>query len=592
MPIAKIELPDGRIARFEVPDGTTPEQVTAFAEKQFSAKSPAPDTAPSKPFDQFDNQANPFDQFDAPEKKGRGIVDDIKQGAGNLFAGAVRGAGSIGATILAPIDAAARAVGVQNDFIGRTDRRQAMDDGLRTMGADPDSLLYQGGKLGAEIAGTAGAGGVIANGVRAVAPAATGLANAIATGGMRAGAMPGVGNMLTRIAGGGITGTAAAGMIDPENAAVGGAIGAALPPALSVAGAAGRVVGRTIRGPDVAPEVLAAAQQARQAGYVMPPTQVRPSLGNRLAEGFAGKLTTAQNASARNQTVTNRLAAQTIGLPGDVPLTRDAINIVRRDAGQAYDAVANAGVITPGPAYTQALDRIVAPYQTAAQGFPNAAQSPVINAINSLRSQSFDASAAVAQLRNVREMADTAFAQGDRGVGRSLREGAEALESAIEEHLHQAGQPQLLQEFQNARRLIAQTYNLEKALNPVTGTVDARKLAAQVAKGRPMTGPMREAAEFAARFPKAAQPVEGMGSLPQTSPLDWGAMGVGSAVTGNPLMMAGVLARPAARSLVLSDAVQNRLATQPGAQNRLMELLANPSAEQLLYRTAPALSDQ
>lgn len=34
MPIAKIHLPDGRIARFEVPEGTTPEQVIQFAEKQ------------------------------------------------------------------------------------------------------------------------------------------------------------------------------------------------------------------------------------------------------------------------------------------------------------------------------------------------------------------------------------------------------------------------------------------------------------------------------------------------------------------------------------------------------------------------------
>lgn len=37
MPIAKIQLPDGRIAKFEVPEGTTPEQVTAFAEQQFKA---------------------------------------------------------------------------------------------------------------------------------------------------------------------------------------------------------------------------------------------------------------------------------------------------------------------------------------------------------------------------------------------------------------------------------------------------------------------------------------------------------------------------------------------------------------------------
>jgi len=36
MPIAKIQLPDGRIAKFEVAEGTTPEQVMQFANSQFS----------------------------------------------------------------------------------------------------------------------------------------------------------------------------------------------------------------------------------------------------------------------------------------------------------------------------------------------------------------------------------------------------------------------------------------------------------------------------------------------------------------------------------------------------------------------------
>jgi hypothetical protein len=35
MPVAKVQLPDGRIAKFEVPDGTTPEQVMAFAAQTF-----------------------------------------------------------------------------------------------------------------------------------------------------------------------------------------------------------------------------------------------------------------------------------------------------------------------------------------------------------------------------------------------------------------------------------------------------------------------------------------------------------------------------------------------------------------------------
>lgn len=42
MPIAKIQLPDGRIARFEVQEGTTPQQVEAFAQQQFAQQDQQP----------------------------------------------------------------------------------------------------------------------------------------------------------------------------------------------------------------------------------------------------------------------------------------------------------------------------------------------------------------------------------------------------------------------------------------------------------------------------------------------------------------------------------------------------------------------
>jgi hypothetical protein len=80
-----------------------------------------------------------------------------------------------------------------------------------------------------------------------------------------------------------------------------------------------------------------------------------------------------------------------------------------------------------------------------------------------------------------------------------------------------------------------------------------------------------------------------MGSLPQTSPLDW-ALGAGmSASTANPLLLASVMARPAARSLTLSPLVQNRLVSS--GQNPLM-MLANPELAQLGYRAAPVLGSQ
>ena len=58
-------------------------------------------------------------------------------------AGLVRGAGSIGATLLTPYDLA---VG-NTKSIGNPERRQAMDDAFKMLGVDTEGMAYGGGKL-------------------------------------------------------------------------------------------------------------------------------------------------------------------------------------------------------------------------------------------------------------------------------------------------------------------------------------------------------------------------------------------------------------------------------------------------------------
>ena len=187
---------------------------------------------------------------DQPVKKqDSSFLRKIGQGLGNIAAGGVRGAGSIGATILTPYDLLAG----NTSSWGNPERRSAMDAGLQELGADPTSLAYKTGKLGTEIAGTLPVGGLLggglAKGAAAVSPAAARavapLAQAIQSGGFN---MPSAGgnaalNMITRMAGGGINAAATSSLIDPETAKTAALFGSAMPPAAKAVGALGKYSG-------------------------------------------------------------------------------------------------------------------------------------------------------------------------------------------------------------------------------------------------------------------------------------------------------------------------------------------------------------
>jgi hypothetical protein len=507
------------------------------------------------------------------EKLGRSVL--------NAGAGAIRGAGSIGATLFAPFDAAegamrrAMGVPVAGDSLNQQ-RRAGMTAGLGSMGADTDSIAFGAGKLGGEIAGTLGVGGALANaGARVLPAVAAPLLDAVRTAGFLAGGVTGRAGLGIRTAGGAITGAASAGAVNPEDAASGALIGAAAPGVLQAAGRAGQAVGNVIRGGEQAPEVAAAIRQARSAGYVIPPTQANPSLANRTIEGFAGKLTTAQNASAKNQAVTNRLAAKAIGLPDDAPLTPEVLDGVRAEAGKAYAAISKLGKFD-------------------ATGVQLPKEVAVENGISPLlagKTKSVDAGELVRAWKQSNADATAYYRAYGRDANPETLAKAKAAANAAKQiddfMVKRVGaiDASLTNSLKAARQRIAKTYSVESAMNPLTGTVDARKLAKQLEKGKMLSGDLLSAAQFAGRFPKAAQTVEGMGSLPQTSPLDWIPAGALSMATSNPLMMAGVAARPAARAYALSGLLQDGLVQ--GQPSAMTGLLASPEFQMNVLRAAP-----
>ena len=440
-----------------------------------------------------------------------------------------------------------------------------------------DTLPFKVGDVAGQVLATAPVGGAIAAPLKGVAPA---MSQSLATGGFRAGGLTGARGLGTRMLGGAITGGASVGLVAPDQAGTGAALGAVTPVALQALGRAGSAIGGAIRGPKPDPRVIEAARAARSVGYVMPPTQVKPTMSNRLLEGLSGKITTAQNASARNQPITNELAKKAIGAD---ELTEAGIQAVRERANASYSALAEFGQFQADDAYRAALSRAA-----GAKVLPGIANKDVDDLVGALSSQpTMDAQQTIESIKRLRFEASANKAAMDptkKALGKTQNAIANAMEDMIERNLKAAEQPKLLQAYRDARKTLAKVYDVEGALNAASGTVDAAALANKLKKGRPLTGELRTIAEFARQFPKAVQTPERMGSLPQLSPLDFGALGTISAATGNPAVMAGIAARPAARSAVLSQAVQNRL-IRPESRG----LLVSEQLGMLPYRALPLL---
>jgi hypothetical protein len=373
-----------------------------------------------------------------------------------------------------------------------------------------------------------------------------------------------------------------------QQAAIGGALGYGLTPdeqnreqaALfgTVTGGATPTIEKGIkatanflRGTAPTQGTMQAAAQGQEAGYVIPPTQVNPSLLNRLIEGSAGKISTAQNASFKNQQVTNQLAAKSLGLPEDTVITPDILQNIRTQAGKAYENLGASGTIKTSPKFIQALDEIK-PYKDAVQSakdFPTSQPSSIIGIIDELKQNSFDVNSAVSKINILRNDADIAYKAGNKDLGKANKEASKVLENTIENYLANTKQTDLLDKFRQARQTIAKTYSVENALNQATGSVDAKKLAAQLAKGKPLTGELKQSAQFAQAFPTSVQTTERMGSIPQTSPLDlYASLGLGTAGLYGGDAQTGALGfatgaiRPALRAAALSNPVQSRLINQ------------------------------
>jgi hypothetical protein len=330
------------------------------------------------------------------------------------------------------------------------------------------------------------------------------------------------------------------------------------------------------------PAVLDRKQQIAQAainqGATLPPTQVNPSFINSILEGISGKQTTAQVASIKNQAVVNAQARKALGLADDVELTPKVLQDYRDVKGQAYEALKSNNAYYTDKKFINDINAKSADLQKLANTTDVSAE---LNVINGLKQMSFDGVGLVEQMKRLRYDAERNLMSGDpknSALGKAQKFAANQLEDLAERNLQKFNQPDVMNNFKQARKDIAKSYTIEKSMNLATGDVSGAKLGSRSAAGKIVPSELQALADAAATFPKAFQNPATVGSVPVISPLDLGSAAIASAASGNPLVMGSALTRPAVRTGITSGMYQRNMLpnTQPQTPGLLNRITTDP----------------
>ena len=244
-----------------------------------------------------------------------------------------------------------------------------------------------------------------------------------------------------------------------------------------------------------------------------------------------------------NQQVTNRIAAREIGLPENT-------------------------AITPGRLETR-RQQLAAPYREVSAIDPMVAQDLV-------------------ELRTARAEANKLYkfyeAHPNPMIERKaqrLMDRANTLEGHIDQAAVNAGKPDLVTRLREARREIAKTYDVERALIEGTGDISAAEFGKMLDKGKPLSGGL----ETIARAHQAFGPYMRNAASITNPGVDRvrSAVGVGAGLSGLSggmgMFSEGILgAAGPTKSLIMTDAYQNAVGrpsypATPAAPETLMGIL-------------------
>lgn len=296
-----------------------------------------------------------------------------------------------------------------------------------------------------------------------------------------------------------------------------------------------------------------------EQGYVLPPSVNNPTTLNKFLEGISGKAATRQASEVANQQVTNKLVREQLGLAPDAPITEATLKDLRDKLSAPYKQVEK-----------------IAPYreQVATNKIDPLTNQPV------MESRQVNPKQMLFDLREARSQAsqyERAFLRDQQPTtkqqAQTYKAEATRLENEIEAAAVKSGNPQLVDELREARKRIAQTYDVENALNIGTTNVSARDIGASLAKGKPLTGNLKLIGQFAEQNPLYTRETSDV-STPGVDALRT-VGGTMLAASGHPgVALAAFLGAPT-RAMLLSKPYQRMFATPNYDPGMLAKALKN-----------------
>jgi hypothetical protein len=343
--------------------------------------------------------------------------------------------------------------------------------------------------------------------------------------------------------------------LTPEK--VGGAIGAGLPGAALGKGASALT---EAAGPATFEAVQPAVKAARDAGYILKPSEVGAGAAAKAVEGVSGSPRLSVTNSVKNQTVTNKLAGEEINHKGR--LTKPALEETKKPHNAVYKEMEEIGEIPSDAQYSADIEKIG---RTPGKTYGKDTNPDVERLRKAYAVPVHDSRDAVLKVRELRSKGfkniKAPYAPEKNELGKAQLDIANSIENLMERHVaageqnasrYSAGKGNLLQRFRTARKELAKINSVQQSLVGATGDVSAKNLSRMQEHGVPLSGKLKLIADTHDEFGESMKTAK---KTPNKVPL----------TTIDALTLGG---RGAVRKLLQHPAIQKRLGARkvPGAR--------------------------